>query len=82
MEPVELIKRLREIEQEADAEPETLQQNVPKKTAAADLSKRLHDLRTMNDANGQKAIEEWRQRKIERDRARQLQIEKNASVAT
>ncbi|XP_078427692.1 uncharacterized protein LOC144700150 [Wolffia australiana] len=74
MEPVELINRLRMLEQERNTEPENLSQNDPgrnSRTAAADLSKRLHDLHTANDANGHKAVEEWLRRKIERDRARQ-----------
>lgn len=78
MEPLELIKRIKEIEQEAFHEPETEVQQLPKQTAAVDLSKRLKDLRAMNDANSLKALEEWRKRKMER--ARQREMEKNGTV--
>ncbi|XP_008812739.1 uncharacterized protein LOC103723564 [Phoenix dactylifera] len=80
MEPVELIKRIKEIEQEAFNESATEIQQVPKQTAAVGLSKRLKDLRAMNDANSQKALEEWRKRKMER--ARQREIEKNGTVTS
>ncbi|MQL71319.1 hypothetical protein Taro_003632 [Colocasia esculenta] len=82
MEPLELIKRVRELEQDRYTEPEGVQPMVPKKTAAADLSKRLQDFRAMNDANNQKALEEWRKRKIERERARQRDTEKNETAAS
>ncbi|XP_077250903.1 uncharacterized protein LOC143890204 [Tasmannia lanceolata] len=79
MEPLELIKRVKEIRQEVYTEPEVVvQEKDPKKTAALDLSKRLNDLRSLNDANSKRAIEEWRKRKIERDRIRQM--EKNGTV--
>ncbi|KAK1266040.1 hypothetical protein QJS04_geneDACA000144 [Acorus gramineus] len=77
MVPLELIKRVKEIEQEASGEPGTEQQMVPKQTAAVDLSKRLKDFRAMNDEKSQKALEEWRKRKMER--ARQREIEKNGT---
>ncbi|XP_058101311.1 uncharacterized protein LOC131245703 [Magnolia sinica] len=81
MEPLELIKRVKEIQQEAYTEPETIvQQKSSKQTAAVDLSKRLQDFRAMNDANSKKALEEWRKRKM--DRARQREIEKNGTVST
>ncbi|KAE8076134.1 hypothetical protein FH972_014800 [Carpinus fangiana] len=73
MQPLELIKRVREIEQEVYAEPETLQQKDTKQTAAVDLSKRLNDLRSFNDASSLKALEEWRKRKMERARRRELE---------
>ncbi|CAL9112321.1 hypothetical protein MUK42_01411 [Musa troglodytarum] len=79
MEPLELIKRIKEIEQEAYTEPEREIQQVPKQTAAVDLSKRLKD-RAMNDVNSQKALEEWRMRKMER--ARQREIEKNGTLTS
>ncbi|WOK94921.1 hypothetical protein Cni_G03626 [Canna indica] len=79
MEPLELIKRIKEIEQEAYAEPERETQQVPTQTAAVDLSKRLKD-RAMNDASSQKALEEWRKRKMER--ARQREIEKNGTTTS
>ncbi|XP_059448658.1 uncharacterized protein LOC132179883 [Corylus avellana] len=72
MQPLELIKRVREIEQEVYAEPETVQQKDTKQTAAVDLSKRLNDLRSLNDASSLKALEEWRKRKMERARQREL----------
>ncbi|KAI4338073.1 hypothetical protein L6164_016426 [Bauhinia variegata] len=76
--PLELIKRVREIEQEAYAEPETVQKKEKKQTAAVDLSKRLKDFRSLNDAANLKALEEWRKRKMER--ARQRQLEKNGTT--
>uniref|UniRef100_A0A1D1XDZ7 Actin cytoskeleton-regulatory complex protein END3 n=1 Tax=Anthurium amnicola TaxID=1678845 RepID=A0A1D1XDZ7_9ARAE len=82
MEPLQLIKRLRELEHDIYTEPETVHPIVPKKTAAADISKRLQDFRAMNDANNQKALEEWRKRKIERERARQRETEKNATMGS
>ncbi|GLT76800.1 hypothetical protein SLA2020_484380 [Shorea laevis] len=80
MQPLELIKRVREIEQEVYAEPETVQQKDTKQTAAVDLSKRLNDLRSLNDAGSLKALEEWRKRKMER--ARQRELEKNGTVTS
>lgn len=41
---------MREIEQEVYAQPETVQQKDSKQTAAVDLSKRLKDIRSVNDA--------------------------------
>ncbi|OAY75826.1 uncharacterized protein LOC109727050 [Ananas comosus] len=78
MEPVDLIRRIKEIEQEAYAEPEGETEQAPKLSAAADLSRRLKDRRAVNDADSQKALEEWRKRKVER--ARQREIEKNRTV--
>lgn len=78
MEPVDLIKRIKEIEDEAYSEPDMETKQVPKQTAAVDLSKRLSDLRAMNDANSLKALVEWRKRKMER--ARQREIDKNAGA--
>ncbi|XVE81953.1 hypothetical protein DITRI_Ditri15bG0107900 [Diplodiscus trichospermus] len=80
MQPLELIKRVKEIQQEAYAEPETDQPNEAKQTAAVDLSKRLKDFRSTNDAASLKALEEWRKRKMER--ARQRALEKNGTVAS
>lgn len=46
---------MKEIQQEAYKEPETLvPHKAAKKTAAVDLSKRLQDLRALNDANSKK----------------------------
>ncbi|KAK9137777.1 hypothetical protein Sjap_008371 [Stephania japonica] len=80
MEPLELIKRIREIQQEAYTEIEMVPQKVSKQTSALDLSKRFKDIRVLNDANSQKALEEWRKRKMER--ARQRQLEKNEKNET
>ncbi|GKU85655.1 hypothetical protein SLE2022_251750 [Rubroshorea leprosula] len=80
MQPLELIKRVREIEQEAYAEPEVDQQKEAKQTAALDLSKRLKDFRSLNDAANFKALEEWRKRKMERARLREQ--EKNETSAS
>nr|KYP73587.1 hypothetical protein KK1_006230 [Cajanus cajan] len=54
--PVELIKRVREIEQEAYTEPEAAQKKDTKQTAAVDLSKRLKDFRSLNDATSLKGV--------------------------
>uniref|UniRef100_A0A0D9VMN1 Uncharacterized protein n=1 Tax=Leersia perrieri TaxID=77586 RepID=A0A0D9VMN1_9ORYZ len=77
MEPVDLIRRVKEIEQEAYGEHGMTTQEDAKQTAAVDLSKRLQDLRAGNDGSSQKALEEWRKRKMER--ARQRAIEKNGT---
>lgn len=45
-----LLLQVKEIEQEVYVEPETVQQQDMKQTAAVDLSKRLKDLRSANDA--------------------------------
>lgn len=45
-----------EIEQEAYAKPETVQQKDTKQTAAVDLSKRLKDFRSLNDAGSLKGL--------------------------
>ncbi|XP_010542968.1 PREDICTED: uncharacterized protein LOC104816009 [Tarenaya hassleriana] len=78
MQPLELIKRVREIEQEVSAEQETEQQKDAKQNTAVDLSKRLKDFRALNDASSLKALEEWRKRKMER--ARQRELEKNGTL--
>ncbi|KAI9390381.1 hypothetical protein POPTR_008G173000v4 [Populus trichocarpa] len=75
LQPWKLIKRIKEIEQEAYAEPETVQHKDMKQTAAVDLSKRLQDIRSVNDVSSFKALEEWRKRKMER--ARQRAVGKN-----
>ncbi|KAF5452341.1 hypothetical protein F2P56_027348 [Juglans regia] len=80
MQPLELIKRVMEIEQEAYAKPETVQQKDPKQTVAIDLSKRLKDFRSLNDAGSLKDLEEWRKRKMER--ARQQELGKNGYVTS
>uniref|UniRef100_A0A0E0K6V8 Uncharacterized protein n=1 Tax=Oryza punctata TaxID=4537 RepID=A0A0E0K6V8_ORYPU len=77
MEPVDLIRRVKEIEQEAYGEHGMMTQEDAKQTAAVDASKRLQDLRAGNDGSSQKALEEWRKRKMER--ARQRAIEKNGT---
>ncbi|KAL8162819.1 hypothetical protein V2J09_014308 [Rumex salicifolius] len=78
MQPLELIKRVREIEQEAYAEPETIQQKETRQTAAFDLSKRLNNFRSSTDGANQKALEEWLKRKMER--ARQREIGRNGTA--
>ncbi|KAL1368029.1 hypothetical protein HN51_022126 [Arachis hypogaea] len=78
--PLELIKRVREIEQDVYTESETAQKKDLKQTAAVDLSKRLKDIRSLNDAASLKALEEWRRRKMER--ARQRQMEKNGTTSS
>ncbi|KAF7092055.1 hypothetical protein CFC21_094580 [Triticum aestivum] len=76
MEPVDLIRRVKEIEQEAYGEPGM--SATQEGTAAVDLSKRLKDLRQGNDGSSQRALEEWRKRKMER--ARQRAIEKDGMM--
>ena len=49
-----MLFKVKEIQQEAYAEPEKVQEKEAKQTAAADLSKRLKDLRSVNDANSMK----------------------------
>ncbi|RYR25752.1 hypothetical protein Ahy_B02g059747 [Arachis hypogaea] len=56
------------------------QKKDSKQTAAVDLSKRLKDIRSLNDAASLKALEEWRRRKMER--ARQRQMEKNGTTSS
>ncbi|XP_011041464.1 PREDICTED: uncharacterized protein LOC105137429 [Populus euphratica] len=80
MQPWNLIKRVKEIEQEVHAGPETVQQKDIKQTAAADLSKRLQDFRSLNNASSLKALDEWRKRKMER--ARQWALEKNGTITS
>ncbi|CAN8311223.1 unnamed protein product [Cochlearia groenlandica] len=81
MQPLELIKRVREIEQEGSAGKETEQQkDVKQNTAVVDLTKRLKDIHTGNDASSLKALEEWRKRKMER--ARQRGLEKTGGVSS
>ncbi|KAF5752430.1 hypothetical protein HS088_TW01G00339 [Tripterygium wilfordii] len=80
MQPWELIKRVREIEQETYAESETIQRKDTKQTTAIDLSKRLKDFRSLNDASSMKALEEWRKRKMER--ARQRDVGKNGTASS
>ncbi|KAF5823095.1 hypothetical protein HanRHA438_Chr01g0035441 [Helianthus annuus] len=72
MEPVDLIKRVREIEREGHEEVDTLQEKDAKQSAALDLISRLNNHRTYSDADNQKALEEWRKRKMERARQRGL----------
>uniref|UniRef100_A0A5B6Z6X2 Transmembrane protein n=1 Tax=Davidia involucrata TaxID=16924 RepID=A0A5B6Z6X2_DAVIN len=80
MEPLELIKRVREIEQESYVEPEPVQQKDTKQTAAVDLMSRLNNFRSFSDAASLKALEEWRKRKMER--ARQRELGKNGTVTS
>ncbi|KAI4342624.1 hypothetical protein MLD38_027228 [Melastoma candidum] len=77
MQPLELMKRVREIQHAVYTEPKMEQ---PKQTAALDLSKRLKDFRSANDAANLKALEEWRKRKMERARQRGLEMNGTASA--
>lgn len=45
---------MREIQREASGEPETVQEKETRQTVAVDLSKRLKDLHSANDANSLK----------------------------
>ncbi|KAM7488414.1 hypothetical protein LguiB_025898 [Lonicera macranthoides] len=80
MEPVELIKRVKEIANEAYQEPEPGQQKDAKQTAAVDLISRLNNFRSNSDASSLKALEEWRKRKTEREKQRG--VGKNVTVAS
>ncbi|WZZ77233.1 hypothetical protein YC2023_097805 [Brassica napus] len=70
MQPLELIKRVKEIQQEASAGHET---DVKQNTEAVDLSKRLKAFLPTNEESSLKALEEWRKRKMERARQRDLE---------
>ncbi|CAL5337344.1 unnamed protein product [Camellia sinensis] len=80
MEPLELIRRVREIKQEAYIEPEPVQQKDIKQTAAVDLITRLNNFRSYSDPGSLKALEEWRKRKMER--ARQRELGKNGTATS
>ncbi|KAL9237719.1 hypothetical protein vseg_012235 [Gypsophila vaccaria] len=80
MQPLELIQRVREIEQEINAEPETVQHKETKQTAALDLSKRLSNAHTYSDSASLKALEEWRKRKM--DRAKQREAGRNSTASS
>lgn len=79
MQPLELIRRVREIQREAYIELEAAQEKVTKQSAAVDLISRLNNYRSNSDAGSVKALEEWRKRKMER--ARQRGVGKDATVA-
>ncbi|GAB2295324.1 hypothetical protein Dimus_029496 [Dionaea muscipula] len=72
MMPLELIRRVREIELEVNAKPEMVQQKDTKQTAALDLSKRFNNVRSFSYPASMKALEEWRKRKMERARQREF----------
>ncbi|KAL0697294.1 hypothetical protein Bca4012_053416 [Brassica carinata] len=74
MQPLELIKRVKEIQQEASEGHETEQQQKDvKHNTAVDLSKRLKAFLPTNEESSLKALEEWRKRKMERERQRDLE---------
>ncbi|CAN6892974.1 unnamed protein product [Brassica oleracea] len=77
MQPLELIKRVKEIQQEASAGHET---DVKQITEAVDLSKRLKAFLPTNEESSLKALKEWRKRKMER--ARQRDLEKTGGVSS
>ncbi|KAL4561174.1 hypothetical protein LXL04_033337 [Taraxacum kok-saghyz] len=72
LEPLELIKRVKEIEREAHEESESVQEKDAKQSAALDLISRLNNHRSYSESDNQKALEEWRKRKMERARQRGL----------
>ncbi|GAA0148960.1 hypothetical protein Leryth_002713 [Lithospermum erythrorhizon] len=72
MMPLDLIQRVKEIEMEAYVEPEAGQQGETKQTVAVDLISRLNNKHSYSDAGNMKALEEWRKRKMERARQREL----------
>jgi hypothetical protein len=51
-----LLLQVKEIELEGYTEPETAQKKDTKQTAAVDLSKRLKDFRSLNDASSLKGF--------------------------
>jgi hypothetical protein len=69
MEPVDLIKRVKQIQLELESGVQSQsQKEISRQKQATELSKRLTDLRSSSD---QKALEEWRKRKIERAKKRE-----------
>ncbi|CAM8924425.1 unnamed protein product [Rhodiola kirilowii] len=79
MQPLQLIKTVRDIELE-NAQLETALHDDQKQTAAVDLSNRLKDIHSSNDAANVKALEEWRKRKMER--ARKREMERNSTITS
>ncbi|XP_057772353.1 uncharacterized protein LOC130991917 isoform X2 [Salvia miltiorrhiza] len=77
--PHDLIKRVREIGEGVYVETEQMQQKDVKQTAAVDLISRLNNFRSYSDAGSNKALEEWRKRKMERARQRSLGKDGTAS---
>ncbi|KAH7859146.1 hypothetical protein Vadar_032197 [Vaccinium darrowii] len=80
MEPLELIKRVREIQQEVYVKPEAVEQRDTKQATAVDLISRLNNFRSYTDSGSMKALEEWRKRKMER--ARQRELGKNGTATS
>ncbi|KAH6816110.1 transmembrane protein [Perilla frutescens var. hirtella] len=78
--PRDLIQRVREIGQDIYIETEQIQQKDVKQTAAVDLISRLNNFRSYTDAGSNKALEEWRKRKMER--ARQRSLVKNGTASS
>ncbi|KMZ75896.1 hypothetical protein ZOSMA_10G01650 [Zostera marina] len=78
LEPTDLIERVKQIQQESNVDDTEAAEAV---TAASDLSKRLKDFQTMNDAKNPKALEEWRVRKMERLRQREIGRNETSSIA-
>ncbi|CAH9091774.1 unnamed protein product [Cuscuta epithymum] len=70
--PVDLIKRVKEIENEAYIEAEPAEHKDAKQGAAVNLVSRINNFRSYSDASGIKALEEWRKRKMERAKKREL----------
>jgi len=69
MEPVDLIKRVKQIQLESESGVQSQsEKEILRQKQATELSKRLSDLRTAGD---QKALEEWRKRKMERAKKRE-----------
>lgn len=69
MEPVDLIKRVKQIQLESESGVQSQsEKEILRQKQATELSKRLTDLRSSSD---QKALEEWRKRKIERAKKRE-----------
>lgn len=69
MEPVDLIKRVKQIQLESEYGVQSQsEKEISRQKQATELSKRLTDLRSSGD---QKALEEWRKRKIERAKKRE-----------
>ncbi|KAH7856908.1 hypothetical protein Vadar_006778 [Vaccinium darrowii] len=80
MEPLEIIRRVREIQQEVYIKPEAVEQKETKQATAVDLISRLNHFRSYTDSGSLKALEEWRKRKMER--ARQRELGKNGTATS
>lgn len=69
--PVELIKRIKEIQEESTRGAYSYKQvDATKERAASGITQRLKELRDSSSRNEQEALEEWRQKKLEEAKKR------------